>query len=66
MTGTVLGVCMCKPPTQDSLTLWIEHIQKQHPLLRDVRVIYDVTVLDDMSYETNNELFNTESREILP
>ena len=52
----ILGVCMCRPPTQDSLSAWINHLQKLYPTLENATVVYDVTVLEDMFNENENEM----------
>lgn len=39
---------MCKPPTQECLTLWLQDLSEEYPYLKDVPVVYDVTVLDDL------------------
>ena len=40
---------MCRPPTQDSLVNWIEYLQDNHPVLRNITVVYDVKVVKDIS-----------------
>ena len=49
----ILGICtcMCRLPTQDSLSAWINHLQKFYPTLENATVVYDVTVLEDMFNE---------------
>ena len=39
---------MCRPPTQESLVSWTSHLQDYYPSLKDVTVIYNVTVLNGM------------------
>ena len=46
--GVFLGICMCRPPTQDSLVTWIEYLQDNHPVLKNITVVYDVTVVKDI------------------
>ena len=55
--GTILGVCMCRPPTQDTLITWLQYLQERYPVLKNTTVVYNVTVLDDLYhwYDTNND-----------
>ncbi|XP_011404145.1 PREDICTED: evolutionarily conserved signaling intermediate in Toll pathway, mitochondrial-like [Amphimedon queenslandica] len=48
--GIILGVCLCQPPTQESLTLWIQTLQEEYPLTKAATVVYDVTVLNEDYY----------------
>ena len=41
-TGSVLGVCMCHPPTQDSLKLWLGALQETYPILAHALVVYNI------------------------
>ena len=52
---------MCRPPTQDSLVSWIDHIQENYPRLKDITIVYDVTVVTDIldwNDKTKNKLMS--------
>lgn len=46
--GIILGVCLCQPPTQESLTLWIQYLHNDYPQLKNATIVYDVKVLDEV------------------
>ena len=44
-TGSVLGVCMCHPPTQGCLKLWLGALQDTYPILANAVVVYNIREL---------------------
>lgn len=48
--GHILGVCSCQPPTQESLTLWIQSLHNEYPHTKAATVVYDVTIWNEAYY----------------
>lgn len=54
--GVIMGICFATKPYQDTLLRWLKYMQEEHPVLRDVNVVFDIS--DDSSNEETKKISN--------